>query len=52
MLKRGGLKAAELNVIRQFLKDNNIEAIMTPESPMFDLVKNMPTFDADGNPVQ
>jgi hypothetical protein len=34
--------AAILNVARQFLKDNNIEAIAVPGSPLKSLVDNLP----------
>jgi|TARA_B110000238_G_scaffold92500_1_gene101166 hypothetical protein len=43
-------KSSDLNVARQFLKDNNIDAIPTNDSPLGDLVANLPNFndeDAD-----
>lgn len=43
-------KSADLNVARQFLKDNNIDALPTEGSPLSDLVRNLPNFsdeDAD-----
>lgn len=38
--------ASLLNVARQFLKDNGIEAIPSPDSPMKSLVDSLP-FDED-----
>ena len=53
MLESGEpLKASDHNVIRKFLKDNNIEATAPPGSPLFDLAKNMPVFDQNGDLVQ
>ncbi len=43
-------KSSDLNVARQFLKDNNIDAIPTNDSPLGDLVASLPNFndeDAD-----
>lgn len=34
--------SAELNVIRQFLKDNDISALMVDDSPLADLVDTLP----------
>lgn len=51
MLKSGECKSSDLNVIRQFLKDNNIEAVPVEGSPLFDLKADMPVFDEDGNQV-
>ncbi|CAA2141616.1 hypothetical protein [Hyphomicrobium sp. ghe19] len=36
-------KASTLNVIRQFLKDNEITAALTPKSPLGDLTGALPT---------
>jgi len=44
------VKASDLNVCRQFLKDNGIEALATEGSPLADLVATLPDFndeDAD-----
>ena len=41
--------AATLNVIRQFLKDNGIEAESLPGTPINRLATNLPSFDEDGN---
>lgn len=43
MLKEGSLQASTLNVIRQFLKDNEITAPQTPASPLGDLTNALPT---------
>ncbi len=43
-------KSADLNVARQFLKDNHIDALPADGSPLADLVKTLPDFndeDAD-----
>jgi hypothetical protein len=41
-------KAGDLNVARQFLKNNGIEAIPVHGSPLGDLVRTLPDFsDAD-----
>ena len=41
-------KSADLNVARQFLKDNGIDALPAEGSPLSDLVRTLPDFsDAD-----
>tara|TARA_B100000780_G_scaffold38282_1_gene23842 strand:+ start:346 stop:576 length:231 start_codon:yes stop_codon:yes gene_type:complete len=48
-------KSADLNVARQFLKDNNIDAIPTNDSPLGDLVASLPNFndeDADASEMR
>ena len=48
-------KSADLNVARQFLKDNNIDAIPTNYSPLGDLVASLPNFndeDADASEMR
>ena len=41
-------KSADLNVARQFLKDNGIDALPVEGSPLSDLVRTLPDFsDAD-----
>ena len=48
-------KSADLNVARQFLKDNGIEALATKGSPLADLVNTLPDFtdeDADLTEMQ
>ena len=37
MLDSGNYKSSDLNVIRQFLKDNGIEAVAAEGSPLFEL---------------
>ena len=37
-------KSADLNVARQFLKDNGIEAVAAEGSPLADLVATLPDF--------
>ena len=37
-------KAGDLNVARQFLKDNGIDALPVENSPLSDLVKSLPDF--------
>lgn len=38
------VKASDLNVARQFLKDNGIEALAAEGSPLADLVATLPDF--------
>lgn len=40
-------KPADLNVARQFLKDNNIDGLPVDGSPLGDLVKTLPNFSDD-----
>ena len=41
-------KSSDLNVTRQFLKDNGIDAVPVEGSPLSDLVATLPDFsDAD-----
>lgn len=35
-------KSADLNVARQFLKDNNIDAVPTEDSPLKKLIDELP----------
>ena len=46
-IKKGEVTAADLNVARQFLKDNHIEASAEPGSPLDDLRRDLPFADAD-----
>lgn len=41
-VKSGGATAADLNVIRQFLKDNHISAILKEDNPLKNLVDELP----------
>ena len=40
-------KSADLNVARQFLKDNGIEAVAAEGSPLADFVATLPDFNDD-----
>ena len=40
-------KSADLNVARQFLKDNGIDALLVENSPLSELVKALPDFNDD-----
>lgn len=40
-------KASDLNVARQFLKDNNIDAIPVAESPLQQLMNELPFKEKD-----
>ena len=43
-------KSSDLNVARQFLKDNGIDALPVEGSPLSDLVRTLPDFsDADAD---
>ena len=44
-VKSGEAKAGDLNVARQFLKDNGIECIPTENNDMEDLMKNLPDLE-------
>jgi len=46
-MKDPEVKAGDLNVARQFLKDNHIEGIAVENSPLADLVKTLPDFNDD-----
>lgn len=46
-IRKGEVTAADLNVARQFLKDNHIEASPEPGSPLDDLRKDLPFADPD-----
>lgn len=40
-------KSSDLNVARQFLKDNGIDALPVEGSPLDDIVKTLPDFGDD-----
>ena len=40
-------KSSDLNVARQFLKDNGIDAVPVEGSPLSDLVATLPDFSDD-----
>ena len=47
-IKHPEAKSSDLNVARQFLKDNGIDALPVEGSPLSDLVATLPDFsDAD-----
>ena len=45
LIKSGEAKAGDLNVARQFLKDNGIECIPVDNNPMEDLMNNLPDLE-------
>ena len=45
LIKSGEAKAGDLNVARQFLKDNGIECIPVENSPMTELMNNLPDLE-------
>lgn len=45
-IKQGEPAPALLNVARQFLKDNGIESLSVPGSPIHDLLSSLPDFDS------
>ena len=45
-VKSGEAKAVDLNVARQFLKDNGVECIPVEKNPMEELMLNLPDLDA------
>ena len=44
-------KCADLNVARQFLKDNGIDALPVDNSPLSELVKSLPDFNDEDTDV-
>tara|TARA_Y100000004_G_scaffold167942_1_gene200910 strand:+ start:239 stop:460 length:222 start_codon:yes stop_codon:yes gene_type:complete len=44
-VRSGEAKAGDLNVARQFLKDNGIECIPVENNPMEDLMNNLPDLE-------
>ena len=45
-IKSGDAKAGDLNVARQFLKDNGVECLPVEKNPMQELMENLPDLDA------
>jgi len=45
-IRAGDAKPSDLNVARQFLKDNGIECLPVPESPFEDLMASLPDLEA------
>ena len=48
-IKEGTATAADLSCLRQFLKDNNVESLPVPGSPMAGLLADLP-FAGSGPP--
>ena len=46
LIKSGEAKASDLNVARQFLKDNGVECIPIESNPMEEIMNNLPDLDA------
>lgn len=44
-VKSGEATTADLSTVRQFLKDNNVSAVVTDDSPLQDLVNALPFHD-------
>ncbi|SCW77011.1 hypothetical protein SAMN02927900_04750 [Rhizobium mongolense subsp. loessense] len=49
-VRSGEVTAAELNVARQFLKDNNIDAVPKEGSPLKSLADDLPFTGDDDRP--
>ena len=45
-IQSGVAKAGDLNVARQFLKDNGVECLPVESNPMQELMENLPDLDA------
>ena len=45
-IRTGDATPSDLNVARQFLKDNGIECLPVPESPFGDLMASLPDLEA------
>ena len=45
-IRSGEAKVGDLNVARQFLKDNGIECLPVEKNPMQELMENLPDLDA------
>ena len=46
------VKSSDLNVARQFLKDKNIDAVPTQDSPLQKLIEELPFDEKRKNPVK
>ena len=51
-IKEKDVKASDLNVARQFLRDNGIDAVPTDNSPLQKLIDEMPFDEKRKNPVK
>ena len=45
-IRSGEAKAGDLNVARQFLKDNGVECLPVEKNPIQELMENLPDLDA------
>ena len=45
-IQSGEAKAGDLNVARQYLKDNGVECLPVEKNPMQELMENLPDLDA------
>ena len=52
LVKDPEVKSSDLNVARQFLKDNNIDAVPTQDSPLQKLIEELPFDEKRKNPVK
>jgi len=51
-IKDKDVKASDLNVARQFLRDNGIDAVPADNSPLQKLIDEMPFDEKRKNPVK
>ena len=51
-IKEKDVKASDLNVARQFLRDNGIDAVPADNSPLQNLIDEMPFDEKQKNPVK
>lgn len=51
-IQDGDAKSSDLNVARQFLKDNGIDGVPTQGNPLDNLVHSLPDFDMEDLPLQ
>ena len=51
-IKEPDAKSADLNVARQFLRDNGIDAVPTNDSPLQKLIDEMPFNEKSKTPVK
>ena len=51
-VKSGEAKAGDLNVARQFLRDNGIDAVPTEDNPLGKLIEELPFDEKRKNPVK
>ena len=50
-VESGEATSQELNVARQFLKDNGIDGLPEGDDPLGELAKVLPQFDEEGNAI-